>query len=134
MREAGTWMPLYHAWFSTKGRKWLLQGDVTAAAKELMVAVAKENGVKLLECEMMVDHVHLLIAADDRAHLARAVNLLKGTTSRRLFQRFPDLRPDAGLNNFWQHRYAAKAVLEPAAASVGNYIRTQWDRLDKYER
>ena len=60
--------------------------------------------------------------------------MLKGATSRRLFQRFPELKLDAGVNSFWQHRYEAKMVSEPAAIAVGQYIRTQWDRLDKYER
>jgi putative transposase len=127
-------MVLYHVWFSTKRRKWLLLGDIGEAAKELMVAVAREKSIGLVECEATVDHVHLLIAADDRPHLSRVMNLLKGSTSRRLFQRFPDLKVDAGLNSFWQHRYAAKLIPETAAASVGNYIRTQWSRLDKYER
>ncbi|MGQ9572584.1 MAG: IS200/IS605 family transposase [Dehalococcoidia bacterium] len=127
-------MALYHVWFATKGRKWLLQGDVGEAARELIMTVAREKSINLVECEMMVDHVHLLIAVDDGAHLSKAINLLKGATSRCLFQRFPELKLDAGVDNFWQHRYAAKAVAEPAAASVGQYIRTQWQRLDKYER
>ena len=82
----------------------------------------------------MLDHVHLLIAAADRTQLSRAMNHLKGISSRRLFQRFPELKLEAGISSFWQHRYAAKVVPEPAAASVGQYIRTQWERLDKYER
>jgi len=127
-------MALYHVWFATKRRKWLLQGEVGEAATELIVAVAKEKNINLMECGTVVDHVHLLIAVDDRTHLSRAMNLLKGATSRGLFQRFPDLRPDAGLNSFWQHRYAAKVIPEAAAASVGQYIRTQWERLDRYER
>lgn len=127
-------MALYHVWFATKGRKWLLQGDVGEAARELIMTVAKEKSINLVQCEMMVDHVHLLIAVDDRTDLSKAMNLLKGATSRRLFQRFPDLKLDAGLNSFWQHRYATKVVPEPAVASVSQYIRTQWDRLDKYER
>ena len=127
-------MPLYHVWFATKRRKWLLQGDVADAAKELMRTVASEKNIKLLECETMVDHVHLLIDAEDRVHIGKAMNLLKGASSRQLFQRFPDLKLDAGINSFWQHRYAAKIVPRFAAASVGQYVRTQWDRLDKYER
>jgi putative transposase len=127
-------MALYHVWFATKGRKWLLQGDVGEAARELIMTVAKEKRINLVGCEMIVDHVHLLIAVDDRTDLSKAMNLLKGATSRRLFQRFPDLKLDAGLNSFWQHRYAAKVVPERAVASVGQYIRTQWDRLDRYER
>lgn len=127
-------MPLYHVWFATKRRKWLLEGEVATAAKEMMRTVANENSIKLMECETMVDHVHLLIATDDKAQLSKEMNLLKGTSSRRLFQRFPDLKLDAGVANFWQHRYAAKEVAEPAAAAVGHYIRTQWERLEKYER
>jgi putative transposase len=127
-------MPLYHVWFATKRRKWLLRGGVGEAVKELMWTIAKDKRVRLLECETIVDHVHLLVSAEDTAHLSKAMNLLKGVTSRQIFQRFPELKLDAGLGAFWQHRYAAKLVPEPAAATVGRYVRTQWDRLEKYER
>ena len=127
-------MPLYHAWFATKRRKWLLQGEVCEAAKELMRTVAEEKRIRLLECETVVDHVHLLVAAEDTARLSKAMNLLKGITSRRILQRFPELKLDASVGAFWQHRYAARLVPESAAPTVGRYIRTQWDPLEKYER
>ncbi len=127
-------MPLYHVWFATKRRKWLLQGDVGEAVKGLMWTVAKERNIRLSECEVIVDHVHLLISAEDRARLSMAMNLLKGVTSRQIFQRFPELKLDAKVGAFWQHRYAAKLVPEAAAATIGRYIRTQWDRLEKHER
>jgi putative transposase len=82
----------------------------------------------------MVDHVHVLIEAEDRMHLSKAMNLLKGISARRISQAFPELKIDAGLSSFWQHRYAVKIVPEPAQQIVGNYIRTQWDRLEKYDR
>jgi REP element-mobilizing transposase RayT len=78
--------------------------------------------------------VHLLISAEDRAGLSIAMNLLKGVTSRKIFRRFPELKLDARVRAFWQHRYGAKLVSEAAAVAVTGYIRTQWDRLDKYER
>lgn len=127
-------MPLYHVWFGTKRRKWLLQGDVAEATKELMRAIASEKGIKLLECEAVVDHIHLLIGADDEKRLSQAMNALKGASARRLFQRFPDLKMNEGVNKFWQHRYGFKVIDEAAADSVANYIRTQWARLEKYER
>jgi putative transposase len=96
--------------------------------------VAKDKNIRLLECEIIVDHVHLLVLAEDRTRLSTAMNLLKGVTSRRIFQRFPELKLDARVGAFWQHRYGAKLVSEAAAATVGRYIRTQWDRLEKYER
>ena len=102
--------------------------------EESIWAVAREKNIRLLECETIVDYVHLLVSAEDRTRLSKAMNLLKGVTSRLILQRFPELRLDAGVGAFWQHRYAAKPIPEPAVATVGGYIRTQWDRLEKYER
>ncbi len=126
-------MPLYHVWFATKRRKWLLQGDVREAVREFMQTIAREKSIGLLECEAIVDHVHLLVSVEDKTSLAKAMNLLKGVTSRRVFQRFPELKLDAGVDAFWQHRYAAKPVPDAAAATVGQYICTQWDRPEKHE-
>lgn len=112
----------------------MLQGDVGHAAKDLMTQVAAEKGVNLIECESIVDHVHLLVEVADRNELSRAMNVLKGATSRRLFEQFPDLRLDAGIHNFWQHRYAARQVGAGAKGVIRRYIRTQEQRLEKYER
>jgi len=124
---------LYRAWFATKRRKWLLQEDVAERAKELMLATAAEKGIRLLDCETMVDHVHLLLDVEDRISLSKAMNLLKGVSARRLNQEFPDLRLDVAVGQVWQHRYAAKIVPEAAARTVAGYIRSQWERLEKYE-
>jgi putative transposase len=77
-------MSLYHVWFSTKRRKWLLQGEISVAVKEIMNEVALERRIGLRECEAIVDHVHLLLDAEDKAALSKAINFLKGTTARHL--------------------------------------------------
>src|SRR3989304_7951092 len=110
-------MPLYHVWFGTERRKGRLQGSIAEAAKELMWAVAKEKDIRLMECETMPEHVHLLVEAEGRTQLSRSMNLLKGSSSRRLFQAFPEPKLDAGINSLWQHRYASKVV--PARGGAG---------------
>ena len=127
-------MPLYHAWFATKRRKWLLQGDVDDLVKEIIASVAMEKRIDLVECETAVDHVHVLLRAPDRRELSRAINYIKGLTSRRLFEQLPELKLDIGMNNFWQHRYGLKVVPEGGREAVAAYIRTQKERLDKYAR
>ena len=127
-------MPLYHAWFATKRRKWLLQGDVEDVIKQTILSVCVEERIDLLECETVVDHVHVLLRAGDRHELSRAMNYIKGNSSRRVFELLPALRLDIGMNNFWQHRYGVKVVPESAGESVAQYIRTQQDRLEKYAR
>ncbi|MPZ50734.1 MAG: IS200/IS605 family transposase [Dehalococcoidia bacterium] len=127
-------MPLYHVWFATKRRKWLIQGEVVDFVREQMRAIAAEKGLRLLECEAIVDHVHLILETAGRPDLSKAMNYLKGTSSRRLGQQFPDFKQDAGIGSFWQHRYTCKEISPAAVPAVSRYIRTQWERLSSYER
>ena len=127
-------MPLHHVWFSTKRRKWLLQGEVLDAAREQFKEIADREGIKLIEYEAIVDHVHMLLDVDDKAELSRAMNYLKGASARALFLEFPMLKLDAHTNSFWQNGYRSNVVPPEAAEDVRHYIRTQWDRLEKYER
>ncbi len=93
-------MPLYHVWFATKRRKWLLQGEVMDAACKLMSEVARDKSINLLERQAIADHMHLLLEVENKEALSKAMNLLKGVSARRLFQQFPELKFDAGVSNF----------------------------------
>ena len=127
-------MPVYHVWFATKRRRWLLEGEVDDTVKELIKQTCAEHRIDLMECETAVDHVHVLLRVAERKELSRAMNYIKGMSSRRLFQQLPELKTDIGMNSFWQHRYGWKIVDDGAVPSVAGYIRTQKDRLEKYVR
>jgi len=127
-------VPYFHVWFATKYRKWLLQGDVLDEARRLLSEIASEKRIELLECEAIVDHVHLVLSLSDKAQLPNAMMNLKGVSARRLFERFPELKLDAHTNNFWQIGYGSKIVSPNALSTTKRYIRTQWGRLEKYDR
>jgi putative transposase len=124
----------YHVWFSPRGRKWLLQGDVEQTVKRLLPEVAQSKGIELLACETMVDHVHLLLRLNTGQSLSKAMNLLKGISARRVLQQFPELALDAHLKHFWQKRYGYKSVPPEAVPNVVRYIQSQWKRLEKFDR
>ncbi len=123
---------LYHVWFSTKQRKWLLAGDVENQAKRLLKRIAADKGIDLRRCETMVDHVHLMLStrADE---LSRQVKLLKGISARGLFQEFPDLKLDARTDHFWQRGFGYRELEGSEARRVAWYIGTQKRRPGKYE-
>jgi putative transposase len=127
-------MALYHVWFATKRRKWLLQGEVLNAAREEIAKAALQHSIHLIEHEAIVDHVHLLLEGDDPMTLSKAMNYVKGTSARRIFKRFPELKLDAHTTSLWQSHYGSKLIPEEARATVTQYIRTQWDRLEEFER
>ena len=127
-------MPYFHVWFATKGRRKMLQeGDILDAVRELIPQIAEQKSIALLEIEAVIDHVHLLLELSDKAALPQAMMLLKGISSRRILERYPEIRLDAHTNNLWQAGYGSKIVHPTALGGTRRYIRTQWDRLESYE-
>lgn len=124
---------IFHVWFATKRRKWLLQGELGSAVQELLQRIAQEKMIDLLECATVVDHVHLLTRVAPHG-LSEAMRILKGASSYQAFRKFPELKIDAGTNSFWQARYGAKVVPPEAVSLVSKYIRTQDRRLEKFDR
>jgi REP element-mobilizing transposase RayT len=125
---------IYHVWFATKHRKWLLQGDIDSAARRFIRDIAREKHIDLLECASAVDHVHLLLRLKEDQKLTEVMNLLRGGSSYRLHRACPELKLDSGADHFWQRGYSF-AVVEPGSLTARRrYVRTQTDRLDKFER
>jgi len=124
----------YHVWFATKRRKWLLQGEVDEAAKEFIREAAREKEISLIECETAVDHIHLLLRLRPDQTLPAVMNLLKGIPSRKLHEAFPELKLDSGSNHFWQRGYAFRVVEPGSLESRLRYVKTQKERLEKFDR
>src|SRR3990172_7738957 len=114
-------MPIYHVWFATKRRKRLLQGKIDDMVKDLIGSTCSQKEIDLIECETAFDHVHVLLRVADRQSMSKAMNFIKGTTSRRLFEELPELKLDIGMNNFWQHRYGWKLVADAAVQPTAQY-------------
>ena len=123
----------FHVWFSTKYRKWLLQGDVEVKVKEVFQQVAIEKQINLVEFETMVDHVHMLVEVPEPGSLPNALKLLKGRSAYEVFRSYPDVKLDAGVNSLWQDGYRSRQVPPAQIGVVRRYIQTQDQRLEKYD-
>lgn len=82
----------YHVIWCSKYRRKVLVEEVGQRLKELIVGVASELRVDIIEMEIMPDHVHLLLEVDPQFGIHRAVKNIKGKTSRILRAEFISLR------------------------------------------
>ena len=119
---------LYHVWFSTKGRKPVFEGEIGDEVRQLLVDTALRTGIKLLEVETVVDHVHALVAVKETQTLPSIMHQLKGASARYIFSKYPDLRFDLASNSFWQKGYGRRKLAPAEVSVVRNYIRTQRER------
>jgi len=115
-------------WFSTKRRKQALEGELGDDARRLLIETAQRARIRLLEVEMVVDHVHLLVALAETQTLPSVMHQLKGASARSIFLKHPELKFDMGHNSFWQRGYGFRRLSSAEVANVRRYVRTQAER------
>lgn len=104
-----------HLVFTTKRRGRVLTPQHLARLKEIFENVCADFEVQLQEFNGESDHVHLLVHYPPKLRLSELVNSLKGVSSRRLKQEFPEIPA------FWSVRKSRGVLWTPSyfAGSVG---------------
>ena len=86
-----------HLVFITKYRHKVFADRHLARMEEIMRAVCADFECELVEFNGEDNHVHLLVNFPPKVALSKLVNSLKGVSSRRLRQEFPDL-----VRHYWR--------------------------------
>ena len=109
---------LVHCVFSTKQRRNLISDDVRDDLWAFLGGVARKNGFKALIVGGTENHVHILLSLPATMSLAKAMQLVKGASSRWMNEK--------GLGDFaWQEGYGAFTVGISQKEHTMAYIRSQ---------
>lgn len=111
---------LHHCVFATKGREPLLTAPVRERLWPYLGGIARENGMKALAIAGVADHVHILLSLPATMSVSKAMQLLKGNSSKWIHDTFPLLRQFA-----WQEGYAAFSIGVSGIEETRAYIRNQ---------
>ena len=94
--------------------------------EEIMRAVCADFETELVEFNGEANHVHLLVNFPPKVALSKLVNSLKGVSSRRLHQEFPDLvRHYWRAQRLWSGSYFAGSVGGAPISVLRQYIEQQ---------
>jgi putative transposase len=85
--------------------------------------VADERQSKIIELEIMPDHVHLLVEVDPQCGVHKLVKQIKGFSSRTLRQEFPGVK--SRLPTLWTNSYFVATVGGAPLAQIKQYIENQ---------
>jgi putative transposase len=113
----------YHVIFCPKYRRPVLTGQIEERLKELILNKQDEYQYKLLDMEVMPDHVHLLLDVSPKFGIYRVVSLIKGYTSKTLRNEFPELRRK--LPTLWTLSRFVSSVGAVSLETVIKYIEEQ---------
>jgi REP element-mobilizing transposase RayT len=111
---------LMHCVFSTKERRKLITPELQQRLWPFIGGIAKENGMKPIAIGGIADHVHILLSLPATMPIAKAMQLIKGGSSKFVHETFPDQRAFA-----WQEGYGAFSVSISHVEETVAYIQRQ---------
>lgn len=113
----------YHVVFCPKYRRSVLVDGIDIRLKELIISKQEEYNYKVLDMEVMPNHVHLLLDVNPKVGIFTIVNLIKGYTSHTLRQEFPSLKKR--LPTLWTQSKFISSVGAVTLEVVKKYIENQ---------
>lgn len=108
---------LVHVVFATKGRIATISEGIQPKLWAYLGGIARTNKFRALQVGGTTDHVHALIAIPADMPIAKAVQLLKGGSSKWLHEQ--------GVNVWWQVGYGAFTIGISQQEATERYIRNQ---------
>ena len=109
-----------HRVFSTKARRPLITAQLRERLWPFLSGIARENRMKALSIGGVADHVHILLSLPATMPIAKAMQLIKGGSSKWVHETFPDERLFA-----WQTKYGAFSVSVSQLDRIIRYIENQ---------
>jgi putative transposase len=113
----------YHVIFCPKYRRSVLKDDIARRAKELLLSKETEYNYKIIEMEVMPDHIHLLLDINPKIGVYPILTKIKGYLSHTLREEFPILK--SKLPCLWTHSNFISTVGSVSLETVKNYITNQ---------
>ncbi|MFT2112734.1 IS200/IS605 family transposase [Marinomonas sp. 2405UD68-3] len=122
-----------HLIFITKYRGKTLNNEVLSFIEGVMRDIAAGFEVEITEFNGESDHIHLLINYPPKVSLSKLINSLKGVSSRKVRQNFPDVRyhwTNKNTGALWSPSYFAGSIGGAPLEVLKRYIEQQ-DRPHK---
>lgn len=113
----------YHVIFCPKYRRSVLREPIAERFKKVVYSPEEANNFKVLEMEVMPDHVHLLLDVDPTVGINIIVSRIKGRTSNVLNREFPELKRK--LPTLWTRSKFIATVGSVSLDIVKAYIENQ---------
>jgi len=123
-----SWLTV-HLVFVTKYRYRVLKGDVQKRVRRLIIQICESEDVEILKGVVSKDHVHIHIEYPPKVRISDLVKRLKGRSSRRIQEEFPELKKKYWGRHFWAIGYGAWSTGNITDKMVDEYL--EHHRKDK---
>ena len=126
---------LYHLVCPVKYRKKALTESVERALKDVCLEIQKRYEIRFIEIGTDQDHVHFLLQSVPVLSPSTIAKIIKGLTSKYIFDQHPDIKKILWGGNFWTSGFYMNTVGQYANEEViKRYVQNQGGRYKQIHR
>ena len=122
-------LKVYLVW-STKYRYKVLDAEIGERIRDLTRQVCESLDVQIIKGNVSRDHIHLYVSYPPKISISELVRRIKGRTSRKIQEEFPQLGKKYWGKHFWGIGYAAFS----SGQITDQMVRAYLDQHDKKSR
>ena len=110
-----------HIIWSTNTDNSVLRGDIKIRCRSILIQICDAEDVRILKGVVTPDHVHMHIEYRPSQSVSELVRRMKGRSSRKLQQEFPDLGKKYWGRHFWAIGFGCWGTGNITDAMVNEY-------------
>jgi REP-associated tyrosine transposase len=122
----------YHLVWVTKYRYPVLVGDIAERTRDLVRRICQDEGVEIIRGKVAKDHIHIYVTIPPYHSVSRVVQYLKGKTSRKIQQEYPELKKRYWGRHLWAIGYFVRTSGNVTDAMIKQYIEQHGKEDDKF--
>jgi putative transposase len=111
-----------HIVWATKYRYSVLENDIKIRCRTLLIQICESEDVEILKGVVSKDHVHMHISYRPSQSVSELVKRMKGRTSRKLQQEFPELKKRYWGRHFWSIGFGCWSTGNITDEMVNEYL------------
>ena len=111
-----------HIVWCTKYRYSVLKGDIKMRCRTLLIQICESEDVRILKGVVSKDHIHMHLEYRPSHSVSSLVKRLKGRSSSKLQQEFPELKKRYWGRHFWSIGYGCWSTGNITDEMVNEYL------------
>ena len=112
-----------HVVWSTKYRYKVLEGDIKTRCRSILIQICESEDIIILKGVVSNDHIHMHLSYRPSQSISYIVKKLKGRSSRKLQQEYPQLQKRYWGKHFWAIGYGVWSTGNITDKMVEEYLK-----------
>ena len=113
---------MVHLVWVTKYRYPVLTGDIQQRCRDILIQICDADDVQILKGVVSKDHIHMHIEYPAKLSISDFVKRLKGRSSRKIQDEYPELKKRYWGKHFWAIGYGAWSTGNITDEMVNEYL------------